>query len=188
MTLRLMNSAEIRAAYAEFLVPYFPEEERRPLSMIEAAIAHGAYECLGYYTADTLLAIAFLAALPGADSRAYLLDYFAVHEDSRGRGIGSACLRAVTAHLPAHVLCIAETEAPDTAADAAERAARERRIRFYRENGFADSGVRARTFGVRYLLLTPPCRETADEIRAAYAALYRSLLPEALYRTQIHID
>ena len=187
MTIEELTLPEIRDIYRRRLKKDFPPDEVKPLSRIEASAAKGRYICYGMKDGRDILAYGFFAV---TENR-FLFDYFAVREDLRGTGIGSRFLRELCSSRMKDAACVLlEVDDPAAADSAAEKALRERRVRFYRKNGLRDTGARARTFGVDFLILELPVgephgRKEAGEI---YAMIYRAILPERIYAREVHIE
>jgi len=120
----------------------FPLSERQPLHAVKKWIAAARYQLI-VGEEEAIVLMAFLWRLQGTDFT--LLDYLAVRKEWRGRGLGAQFLTQVLAQMNEcgeHLLL--ELEDPEEG----DRAARERRIAFYR-------GLGARELqGVRYFL--PP--------------------------------
>ncbi len=148
------------------------------------------YVCLGFYEAAGLRGYGFFATLPAENGGLhYLLDYFAILPAYRGQGLGAAFLPAMLARLPDAASVIGEAENPACAANEADRALRERRIRFYLRCGVRDTGVTACVWGVEYRLLFFGGRALSqDAVRRVYGAFYRSFFPPALYAQKVRID
>lgn len=188
-SIRELTVEEVREVYRRCMTADFPDNERKPLGRIEAALREDRYLCYGCFREGELCGYAFFAYLPGKRGREYLLDYLAVLKNKRGRGVGSDFLKALERRLPDAACVIGEVENPDYAGSEAERAERERRIRFYRRSGIEDTGVTVRLFGVEYRVLEKPlrARHDAEEIRKIYDRLYRSILPAELYSSKVLI-
>ncbi len=186
MKMDALTLPEIRDVYRHQLIRDFPEDEVKPLARIERALKRGEYCCFGIRDGKDILAYAFFVA--AADG--YLFDYFAVREDLRGTGIGSAFLKELGNRYLRNASCVLlEVDDPDSAESGEERAACERRIRFYLKNGMRDTGARARTFGVDYRILEYPAGEvhSREEAGEIYSRIYRSFLPESLFRRNVKI-
>ena len=184
-SIRCLSLPEVRNIYATRMAGDFPPEEIKPLSAIEALIERGQYVCYGFPEDDTL-AYAFFVKL----GRWALLDYYAVQQDRRGEGLGSRCLGALIAGPLRSFDCVlAEVDDPDFVGDAEERVHRERRIRFYLRNGLRETGVRASAFGAKFRILALPVGERRDDstIRQIYSDLYRSFLPDWMYKSQVRV-
>ena len=87
-----MQRDEAGAVYAKHGHRDFPPDELKPFSLIGKLMDSGCYECCGFYDKenDDLCAYAFMMA--DADTNMLLLDYFAVCEEVRQKGYGSAAI------------------------------------------------------------------------------------------------
>ena len=188
MQVRPLSLPEVREAYRDLILPTFPDDERKPLGMIERALSRDRYRCYGVERDGRLLACAFLVVLRDAGKADCLVDYLSVREDLRGQGIGRLLLtRLAETELAGYRTVLLEVDDPDVAAGE-EKRLRERRMAFYGRCGLADTGVRARVFGVDYRILCLPDPAGPPEGAAeTYAALYRSFLPALFYRRFVSI-
>lgn len=152
----------------------FPPEERKPLSNMERMMEEGRYEGYGMYREETLLAYTFLVR--GEQEGIYLLDYFAVCRDGRGKGTGSLFLNELYASLRPKLL-ILEVEDADAAKDEEEVQTRKRRLAFYHRNQIRDTALRTWQFGVDYVILYRSDewegREAENHIFVSLDELYR---------------
>ena len=189
MQITELNPEQIRQVYAERLTADFPPAEVKPLKRIMQAMSAGKYRCTGLFDGNRLLAYGFFVILRGTDRTDLLLDYFAVDASHRGQGIGSSFLRMLPEQFPAAGTVLIEAETPASAENEAERMQRERRIRFYLRSGCQDSGIETTVFGVGYRILTLPLHAvlSPEQLPCCYAALYRQILPEDMFRAQIRI-
>ena len=186
MEIRELTGEQIRRVYTERITRDFAPDEVKPLSRIEEALAAGHYACRGAFGGDGLLAYAFFVV----DGSRALLDYLAVREDLRGKGIGGAFLRAMADWMTRRFdSVLLESEDPDYARSDHARRVMERRIGFYLRNGLAETGVTSSVWRVRYRVLSFPVGKklSAGETREVYRALYRALLPEELYETMVRV-
>ena len=179
MDIRDLTIVEIRKAYKDHLENDFPGDELKPLNRIESSLNEGKYRCLGAFESDELVSYAFFVFEKGT----YLLDYFAVVPKLRGKGIGTDVLKSVVRLTDADLLLI-EVEDPLTGPNISER---EKRYRFYLRAGAIDTHVKVMCFGVSYLLLEYPVRSrhSEEEISEGYKAIYRSILPEKMFRENV---
>ena len=183
---RVLALDQVRTLYAGRLTTDFPPDEVKSLAVIEGLLAQGRYLCYGYCAGGAVLAYAFFVCVDGEA----LLDYFAVREDLRGRGVGGRFLRALMAGpLAGMRRALLEVDDPDFADDPEERARRVRRLRFYLGRGMTDTGVRANVFCVDYRILAMPVGGEPDarEVRRVYAGIYRTTLPAELYESMVRI-
>ena len=187
-----LSLTEVRCLYKERMVYDFPENELKPLNMIEASLARGTYSCLGMKNEEgAILAYGFFVRLTREKEEIRLFDYLAVRQDLRDKGLGSAFLQELSRrHLKDTVLLLLEVDDPARAPGPEEKRHRERRLSFYLRNGLRDTGVTARVFGADFRLLEFPLSSIHAplEISGAYEALYRSMLPDDMFRREVHIQ
>ena len=185
-TRRITEFAQIEQLYKSRLKKDFARNELKPLSAIRRAWDRNAYDCYGLFCAEEILGYAFFVRL----GKTYLFDYLGIEAGRRGTGLGSIFLRQLAACLTDADCVVGEVEDPDRAGSAEERTLRERRLAFYLRNGYRSTGLKALVFGVDYCILELPVgrAHTADELRAIYAGIYRSLLPGPFFRTQFHTE
>lgn len=182
MNIKKLSILQIVIIYFKSLYNEFPGDERRPLVMIIKGLIKKSYECLGIFRAKELLGYAFFVK----NGNDYLWDYFVVLEPYRNKGVGSAIIKMVIRYyMDAHSV-IGEIEDPDFAVNNNERCIRERRRDFYFRNGCYDTKVRAKTFGVRYILIQLAGHTiTPKEVNRLYKMFYRNSLPKYLFTANI---
>ena len=186
MTIKELTLREIRYIYHRRMVDDFPGNELKSLSAIERAIRKGIYRCFGLMDADEILAYAFFVYLPENGEENYLLDYYAVDREHRGAGIGGRFLKMLCENQLKNADC-AILEVDDPACAAEDREIRERRLRFYLQNGMADTGERANAFGADFMILRMPVGKTDADFREIYQNIYRAMLPEKLFNAMIRM-
>ena len=176
---------QVEEIYTSRMMHDFGEDEIRPLSALQKFWTRGKYFWYGLYDRDKLLAYAFFLGR----GRHFLLDYLAVSPEHRGEGLGSVFLRELTNQFPDADCVLVEVEDPAAAQTDELRSARQRRMRFYSRNGFYDTGIASRTFGVDYHLLNIAAEKnlSASEIREIYTGMYRSMLPRHLYEAKFFL-
>lgn len=108
----------------------FPAGEKKPFSMIVSGQETGLVEILAVEKDDRFLGLAIMAK---AGDRV-LLDYFAIADEARGHGIGSAALQALREKYQGMRIII-EIESTKCV-DEEELLLRTRRKKFYLRNGF----------------------------------------------------
>ena len=128
MELIELNQEQVKGVYHTYMEKDFPDNERKPLSMLLEGMDQGKYQCLALGHETELLGYAVMAVL-GDD---YLLDYLAVCDGKRNQGYGEILLKLLADKYEQAQSLIGEVEDPRYAADSEERRLRERRLHFYR--------------------------------------------------------
>ena len=183
-TVRPLNAAEIAANYRVMQQDFAPAE-LKPLSMIRESADKGFYSCLGLFAEKEMRAYAYLLHSPAGT----LLDYFAVCDAYRRRGIGRTFLKILQTALHGERCLLIEAEDPAAAPDAEKRLQCEQRIEFYRRCECVKTGVSACVFGVEYLLLELPVGglHGAQAVREAYLQMYRRILGDEKTEQNVRI-
>ena len=185
MQFEALTKQQIKDVYKKHLMKDFPASERRPLARILKTMDDGNYEAYALTEDGAVLSYAFFIR----NGSAYLLDYLATDEARRSQGLGAAILSQARQRLTGASCILLEIEDPACAANEEEKTIRTRRQTFYEHCGYIDTGVRADTFGVRYVLmeLSMPSPHNAEVLRNIYFDLYRAALPERIARKFIKI-
>ncbi len=155
-----MDWARIYALYRRA----FPQEERKPFSMIRRMKKAGKTDL---WLLDRDGRFAGLAiTINGPDT--ILLDYFAIRGRMRGQGVGSAALQAILQKYADKAFFL-EIEYPLNGDPDGHMT---RRKAFYLRNGLTEMGTHALLFGVPMELLGHGCQLTFDEYREFYRTNY----------------
>ncbi|MCD7885131.1 MAG: GNAT family N-acetyltransferase [Lachnospiraceae bacterium] len=170
----------------------FPEQERKPFSLIERKAAMGEMEMLLIREEKKRIGFAIVAY----GERLVLLDYFAISPRWRGQGYGSAALELIQGLYSDRPLFLeiekpltADTESSDGQAggmDPEEKEGasdiRQRRKAFYLRNGMLETGVQVELFGVKMELLSTVPGLTFEDCEPLYRSLlgpiYRNLIKQ----------
>ena len=187
LQIRELTVEEIRDVYHDRMKQDFPSSERKPLSLILSLIKRGVYQGIGLYEGDDLIAYAFLT--PAAAGGWMLVDYYAVRGDQRGQGYGSAFLRLIKERYRYAAGILVEAESVRSAQLPEERSMREKRIRFYRNNGMETADFYCFLFGVEYEILFLPGdgRENALPPKEGLLEIYRKIIPAILHKNNIFL-
>lgn len=185
---RTLTRDEIADTYNRYMKNDFPKDELKPLARILYSLDNSQYICYGIFDEDKLCGYAYFAVL-NDERKCYLLDYFATVDGMRGKGIGSEFLEMLSGQLSDAEMVICEAESPDGTAGE-ELELRNRRIDFYLRNRYIDTGVNAIAFGVDFVLLELDLgkKHFKDEVREYYLKLYRSFLPEKMFKEHIKVN
>lgn len=178
--IREINFTEFSDIYQQHLIADFPEDEVKPLAVIENAFAANKYAA---YVLEEDSQIKAYATFMWKDKDLQLLDYFAVTRDSgRGKGIGSLFLQELARSIKVKGFII-ECEAPEKARDKKEQEVREKRITFYLRNAVEMTTVTASVIGVDLRLLYMPIEAGVESINIEtdFLSIYHNLDPKEFY-------
>lgn len=137
----------------------FPKEERLPWWVLRLMTVPKGAELTAYYQDDEFLGFTHTTVTEDV----VFVMFFAVREDLRGKGCGSAILEHLKQHNPGKPIILNVEPLDDTAQNAAQRI---RRMRFYEKNGFVDTGYDvAEVGGVFRVLSTRPVLDVDAYLR-----------------------
>ena len=178
-----LDKAAVQKLYKERMLKDFPEEELAQLSLVLDAIDEGYGKCYALAEDDEILAY----ALFGHFGEYSFFDYCAVREDLRGQGVGSVLLKMLREELAAAEIIFGEVIDPECADSEEERKIRTRRLDFYIRDGFINTGIKVKIFGVDYVLVDMVIRDPipTEEIREMYESLYRAFLSEEEFKENV---
>lgn len=181
----LLSREQIKEVYKESMMVDFPDNERKPLSMIMKALDKGAYICLGVIDKVKVLGYAFFVK----NENDYLFDYLAVINGNRNNGLGSFFLKHIAEYFKDANSIIGEVEDPQCAKTEEDRLLQQRRYNFYMRNGFVDTGVKANVFGADFIIIELKLGSvhTQDEIKKLYLNHYKSFLPRLMFYRKVKI-
>jgi hypothetical protein len=134
----------------------FPEDEKKPLKALELLTEQGKMEILAIEDSGEFIGLA-INLFSGTTA---ILDYFAIADDKRASGYGSAAIRQLTKHFAGQTY-IFEIEKQDPDADNAKD--RARRKAFYLRNGLKETGIFANVYHTDFELLTPDGRLSYEQ-------------------------
>lgn len=148
----------------------FPRIERKPFYIVPRQCKKGEAELFALETdGGDFAGFALVATAKSSDI--VMLSYFAVEAELRGRGIGSRALKTLMSRY-AGSRFILEIESVNAPCDNLE--ARQKRRRFYLNNGMISAGFSARVFSTDLEILTAGKPVSFKE----YQNLYGSRLGE----------
>lgn len=169
MEFRRMTAMETERWYREELCAAFAPQECKPLEDILSLERAGRYELWGLFGEEVLLGYATLWKSPGVPL--VLLDYLGVTAARRSGGLGTEILSRLKAQ--GHPLVL-ESEVPVEGDSEEENLLRQRRIDFYRRNGFCPV-YRMATCGMAWqALLYDPKGSLLEDVMRWHRELYGS--------------
>ena len=184
MHLKTLTKDQLSDLYNDRMREDFPPSELKPLFVILDAVDKGIYEALGLYDGEEIVGYSCLVK-QGTD---YLVDYLAIYPEKRNGGIGSILVKLLSEHMDSTGNIIGEVEDPKYARNDDDRKLRIRRMDFYLRNGCFDTGVRAKCFGVEFIILRMGKKKLEKQkCWDIYSAIYRSILPKDMYDENIEL-
>ena len=184
MHLKTLTKDQLSDLYNDRMREDFPPSELKPLFVILDAVDKGIYEALGLYDGEEIVGYSCLVK-QGND---YLVDYLAIYPEKRNGGIGSILVKLLSEHMDSTGNIIGEVEDPKYARNEDDRKLRIRRMDFYLRNGCFDTGVRAKCFGVEFIILRMDKKKLEKQkCWDIYSAIYRSILPKDMYDENIEL-
>lgn len=134
----------------------FPEEEKKPIPLMEELTKIGKMEILAVEEEEEFAGL----AINMLSEKTALLDYFAIAPHRRCNGSGGRAVRALEERFK-NKKYIFEIEMQDEKAPNAED--RKRRKAFYLRNGLKETGIFANVYETDFELLTPDGELTFEE-------------------------
>lgn len=184
MELIKLSREQLIELYENQMKKDFPACEIKPLYIILKQFDKGLYPAYGLEEAGRIEAYALLAL--NQEKTAVLLDYLAVLEAGRGKGLGSRMLEYLWEIFQKENVkeIFIEAEHVEDAANEEERLIRTRRIHFYKKNGLEETSLTPTVFGTRFMVLVM-AYERNESLRESYKSIYRSLLPPDMFEKNI---
>ena len=148
----------------------FPAEEQAPLLFLFQRAKKDFIEFSAYYDGEALIGIVYQVAW----GNIIYIVYLAVDATIRSKGCGSKILDEIKESYPDKRILLNIEVADETADNNPQRI---KRKQFYARNGFADTGVKIKMFGVTYDMLSynGPC--SAKE----FLTLHKKFLGPIIY-------
>lgn len=176
--MKLMNIADDGAQYKWQLYDLydkaFPEQEKKPLQIMENLVADNRMEMLAMVDEDEFVGLAI--NLIDTEQNRALLDYYAIVPEKRSGGYGSKGLEVLLDRFK-NQKYIFEIETQDKKAENAEE--RKRRKDFYLRNGLKETGLFVNVYNTDFEILTPDGELTFWE--------YVDFLREVMYEEYVQI-
>lgn len=181
-SVRKLDQEAVGSIYQSYMTRDFPSSELKPLSHIIRSMEQGYGFTMGIYKETELMGYAVFIVAGGYA----LLDYFAIVEEYRGKGVGHEAFHLLTTYFEENFSQIRgiyiEAERIDKARNEEERVVRGRRIAFYQSCGCVLTQLESTLFGVAYSIMyyglgqteAPPSLEAVDLI-------YRTMFKKTHY-------
>jgi len=194
---RKLSAEEALNIYSNIAILHFPRAELKPVENIKKYWEKDLYTGYGFFENETLLAYALFLILP--EDHKLLLDYYAVLEEYRNGGTGSAFLQSLRTTLTCADGIYIEAENPDCAESEPEKEIQEKRIAFYHRNGAVFTGVLSTLFGVPYRILYLPLLKAENKKPSSGCdtklnfyqeidLIYHTMFPPEIYAGKVRLE
>ncbi len=195
-----LEKEQLLTIYRENIDKHFPKDEIKTLKKIERIWEMGIYYGLAMYDVSKsnekeelnieqspLIGYAFF--IKDLEGNIILLDYFAILEEYRSKGMGSVFLQEMKKIVSSYRAILLETEDVDKAKTIEEAEIRKKRDYFYERNGVIKTDVRTEVYGVYYAIWNYPVKENISflECRESVKRIYKAIFSEEKYKKFITI-
>lgn len=185
MKIKELNQEEIIKVYNEHMILDFPSEELKPVEVMLNLLKKKIYICYGLYDNEDLLAYAFIVTL----KEYMLIDYYAVCEKHRNKGIGSKLLAILKEQCKDYNGIFVEVEKVEEAFEDAEKLTRKRRIEFYKRNGFKMTKISIELFKVNFSVMCLYNKKTEESvIYKGLEGIYKEIVKGKLYLDNVKLS
>lgn len=165
MKLRKIASNEEWQQIKKLYKTAFPRYERKPLWIVGRKNRKGEADIWIIESDDEFAGFAIMMN----QANLVLLDYFAIADEMRGKGLGKAALRALQEHYRGKKFFL-EIESVSVPCD--NLAERQRRKNFYLNNGMKEMHIMVDLFGTQMEVLGYKCGLDFTEYQSIYRLSY----------------
>ncbi len=171
--IRIMTIQELREIYQKHMMNDFPDDERKPLSIIESRFKKKQNHCLVYLEEDVIKGYAILESC----QKSLLMDYFAVIETYRNQGTGTKFLYEMKQYFKEYDVLFVESEC-------AYDEISQKRLNFYQKAGFVISGIQVHLYHVDYELMVLALNDEMEtmDARRRMEEIYEKIYPKSFRR------
>ena len=168
--IRIMTRQELREIYQNCMMNDFPDDERKPLSIIESRFKKNQNHCLVYLEDDVIKGYAILESC----QKSLLMDYFAVIETYRNQGTGTRFLHEMKQYF-------SEFDALFVESECAYDEISQKRLDFYQKAGFVISGIQVHLYHVDYEVMTLSLNDEIEtvNVRRRMEEIYEKIYPKS---------
>ncbi len=169
-----VTKEELRSIYHTYLYNDFPEDERKPLAMIESYLAKGMGEFVKYEVAGELVGYASLLLA----NNFVLLDYLAILPAYRGKGYGKKFMEELGKYYQTYDALYLESEAE-------ESVKAKNRLDFYRACGCIVSDLILNLYYVDYYIVVLPLATKMLSVKEDIMQIYKMIYGEEFMRKYV---
>ena len=168
-----MTRQELKDIYQNHMMNDFPDDELKPLSIIESRFKKKQNHCLVYFQDDVIKGYAVVEV----GEKCLLMDYFAVLKEYRNQGTGTLFLREMKDYFKEYDALFVESEC-------AYDEISQKRLDFYQKAGFVLSGTQVHLYHVDYELMVCSIKREINqtEVRTLMDQVYKKIYPKSFRR------
>ena len=168
--IRLMTRQKLKEIYENHMMNDFPDDELKPLSIIETRFKKKQNHCLVYLENDVIKGYAVVESC----GQVLLMDYFAVIKQFRNQGTGTSFLKEMKEYFKEYDALFVEFEC-------AYDEISQKRLDFYQRAGFVLSGSQVHLYHVDYELMVCSIKREINqtEVRTLMDQVYKKIYPKS---------
>ncbi len=176
MEIRKLNTDEVTYVYNEHMKMDFPAYELKSLKKILKLTNEEKCTPCGFYKNDELVGYAILISYKNF----VILDYFAILRTKRNGGLGAEAINLITEYCKdKYDIFILESDDPSYFEKQEDKDICERRIEFYKRNGFEQAKFKTKAYQGHFIVLTKNDKiKDVNKTVELYYGLYTSISSE----------
>ncbi|MFV0519920.1 MAG: GNAT family N-acetyltransferase [Lachnospirales bacterium] len=186
MKMKKLELIDLENLYNKLLVEDFPKEELKSLKKLTRLSKTDEYISYSIYDGDFFVGYALFMTCKNM----ILLDYFAIVKDKRGMGYGSKALELIKTYFKdKYDILILESENPLCAKNSEDKIIRENRVKFYENNGFIKTDIKAIVYDVDYtIFIAKDTIQDMDKVAKLLYDVYIAFATEEKCRDNVFIS
>ncbi len=186
MELRKLNTEETTYIYNEYMKEDFPPYELKNLKKILRLTSEGKYQPFGIYEGNDLVGYAYLVNYENI----IILDHFAILKEKRNDGLGAAAINLISDYFKdKYDIFILEADDPDFFEKQEDKDLSERRIGFYKRNGFTQAMFKVTAYEADFVILVKHDKiNDVNKLVELYLGLYISITNEEKCKENVSVE
>ncbi len=185
MELKKLNTEETTYIYNEHMKVDFPPYELKNLKKILRLTSEEKYLPYGIYENNELMGYALLVTFKNI----VILDYFAIFKEKRNGGLGAKAINLISDYFKdKYDILILESDDPNFFEKQEDKELCERRIEFYKRNGFEQVMIKVRAYEGDFIILATNDKiKDVNKIVELYLGLYVSITNEQKCKENVSV-
>ena len=173
--IRSMTEDELKIIYHQYMINDFPDNERKPLNVIQSRHNKKENYCICYFEDNVMKGYSILEFCE--ENRSLLMDYFAIIPEYRNQGTGTRFLNEMKVYFYEWDALFIESETAVTQTA-------EKRLCFYQKAGALISGDRVHLYHVDYEIMCISLKRQIlnHEVKELMSQLYQKIYPKVFQK------